>query len=132
MALDLSIVRDQFPALRRPAIFLDNPAGTQVPRRVIDRMTAYYTDCNANHGGAFATSRESDALAEEAHRAMADFLNATRWEEIIFGANMTTLTLHISRSLARAWSPGDTIVVTIPRNGANRFFARLRVIQDPP
>jgi cysteine desulfurase family protein (TIGR01976 family) len=82
-------------------------------------MTAYYTECNANHGGAFATSRESDALAEEAHWAMADFLNATRWEEIIFGANMTTLTLHISRSLARAWSSGDTILVTRLDHDAN-------------
>jgi cysteine desulfurase family protein (TIGR01976 family) len=127
MSLDLTQIRQQFPALRRPssivtgrsALFLDNPAGTQVARPVIDRITSYLTQHNANHGGAFATSIESDVLLDEAHAAMADMLNATRPEEIIFGANMTTLTLHISRSIARTWNPGDTIVVTRMDHDAN-------------
>jgi cysteine desulfurase family protein (TIGR01976 family) len=119
MNLDLSLVRQQFPALRRPALFLDNPAGTQVAHQVIERISAYLTQHNANHGGAFATAIESDALLDEAHTAMADLLNAARPEEIIFGANMTTLTLHISRSIARTWNPGDCIVVTRLDHDAN-------------
>jgi len=119
MPLDLQLIRQQFPALRRPAIFFDNPGGTQIARAALDRMTAYLTQYNANHEGAFATSRESDAVLEEAHCAMADFVNASRPEEIVFGANMTSLTLHISRSISRTWQPGDEIVVTRLDHDAN-------------
>lgn len=119
MPLDLFRIREQFPGLRRPAVFFDNPGGTQIAQRSLDRINSYLTLHNANHGGAFATSLESDAVLEEAHQAMADFLNARRPEEIVFGNNMTTLTLHISRSISRAWSPGDTIVVTHLDHDAN-------------
>ena len=119
MPLNLQLIREQFPSLRRPAIFFDNPGCTQIAQVAIDRMTAYLTQHNANHDGAFATSRESDAMLEEAHRAMADFLNASRPEEIVFGANMTSLTLHISRSISRTWQPGDEIVVTRLDHDAN-------------
>lgn len=119
MSLSLPAVRAQFPALRQPVIFFDNPGGTQIAQESIDRMVSYLTAHNANHGGAFATSQESDAILDEGHQAMADFLNARRAEEIIFGNNMTTLTLYISRSLARLWNPGDEIVVTRLDHDAN-------------
>jgi cysteine desulfurase family protein (TIGR01976 family) len=119
MSLDISLVREQFPSLKLPAVFLDNPGGTQIARRSLDRMVSYLSNSNANHGGAFATSIQSDAILAEAHQAMADFVNADRAEEIIFGANMTTLTLHISRSLARTWKHGDEIVVTRLDHDAN-------------
>ncbi len=119
MPLEPTLIRQQFPALDRQAIFLDNPGGTQISRHSLDRMVSYLTDHNANHGGAFATSIESDAILDEAHAAMADFLNASRPEEIIFGANMTTLTLHMSRSIARTWQAGDEIVVTRLDHDAN-------------
>ncbi|MEN4041108.1 MAG: cysteine desulfurase-like protein [Anaerolineaceae bacterium] len=121
MPLDLSIIRSQFPALQQHAgvIFLDNPGGTQIARQSLERLTAYLTQHNANHGGAFATSQRSDAILDDAHAAMADFYNATRPAEIIFGNNMTTLTLHISRSIARTWNAGDTIVVTRLDHDAN-------------
>jgi cysteine desulfurase family protein (TIGR01976 family) len=119
MSLDLAQIRACFPALRRAAIFLDNPGGTQIAQASLDRLNAYLVECNANHGGAFATSRQSDAVLEEAHTALADLFNAARPEEILFGANMTTLTLHISRSLARQWNPGDEIVVTRLDHDAN-------------
>ena len=104
--MDVHALRGQFPALERrqhgqPVIFFDGPGGTQVPRRVIDAMVHYLSTCNANHGGSFGTSRESDVILHSAHQAMADFLNAESPDEIIFGANMTSLTLHFSRSLAR-------------------------------
>ena len=101
MSLDLKAIRQQFPSLDRPAVFLDNPAGTQIAQQSLDRINKYLLECNANHEGMFETSRKSDEVLHEAHAAMADFLNAKRPEEIIFGNNMTTLTLHISRSLAR-------------------------------
>ena len=125
MPLDLSTIRNQFPALRRqaelsaPAVFFDNPGGTQIAQQSLDRMTAYLIQNNANHEGAFPTSQQSDAMLAEAHAAMADFYNAAHPEEIIFGNNMTTLTLHISRSIARTWNAGDTIVVTRLDHDAN-------------
>lgn len=101
--LNSEIVRAHFPALslNPETLFFDNPGGTQVAQEVIERMQHYYLHNNANHGGAFPTSRASDAVVAQARQAMADFLNAARAEEIIFGQNMTSLTLHISRSLAR-------------------------------
>jgi cysteine desulfurase family protein (TIGR01976 family) len=119
MTLDLFTIRQQFPGLHRPAIFFDNPGGTQIARQSIDRITSYLTQHNANHGGAFSTSIESDAVLEEAHLAMADLLNAARPDEIVFGNNMTSLTLHISRSISRTWKPGDEIVVTRLDHDAN-------------
>ncbi len=119
MTLDLSAVRSQFPSLDRPAIFLDNPGGTQIAKQSLDRIQKYLIECNANHGGAFATSIASDAVLEEGHQAMADFYNAASPEEIIFGNNMTTLTLYISRSISRDWKAGDEIVVTRLDHDAN-------------
>ncbi len=119
MALDLSVIRGEFPSLNRPAIFFDNPGGTQIARQSLERINKYLLECNANHEGAFATSIASDAVLEEAHQAMADFYNASSAEEIVFGANMTTLTLHISRSISRTWNEGDEIVVTRLDHDAN-------------
>lgn len=117
MALDLQKIRAQFPALAlkdegMPRVYLDNPGGTQVPQKVIDRMTQYLVKMNANKGGEFRTSYDSDALLAEAHAAMADLLNAKSPHEIIFGANMTTLTFAMSRALGRLLKPGDEIIVT--------------------
>ena len=119
MSFDLEAIRERFPGLKRPAIFFDNPAGTQVAQRALERMTDYLIHTNANRGGEFATSRESDAVVSQARQATADFLNASHPEEIIFGPNMTTLTLHLSRSIARTLEPGDTIVVTHLDHDAN-------------
>jgi selenocysteine lyase/cysteine desulfurase len=119
MPLDLAVIRSQFPALKRDAIYLDNPAGTQVVCTVLDRMRDYLVEHNANHEGAFATSRESDALVEASRAAAADFLNAENLSEIVFGPNMTSLTFNLSRSLVRTFSPGDEIVVTRLDHDAN-------------
>ena len=119
MPLDLALIRSQFPSLSKPVIFFDNPGGTQIARHSLDRINHYLLECNANHEGAFATSVASDAILEEAHQAMADFYNAPSAEEIIFGNNMTTLTLHLSRSISRAWNPGDSIIVTRLDHDAN-------------
>ncbi len=116
---NIKLIRQQFPALDRPAIFFDNPGGTQIAKHSLDRINKYLIECNANHEGAFATSIASDAVLDEAHRAMADFYNAPSAEEIVFGNNMTTLTLHISRSISRDWNEGDEIVVTRLDHDAN-------------
>ena len=110
-------IRAEFPALdvtddNRRRLFFDAPGGTQVPKQVIKRVTDYLVRSNANSGGPFVTSRDSDALSEEAHRAMADLLNAPAWEEIIFGANMTTLTLAMTRCLGLRFKAGDEILLT--------------------
>jgi cysteine desulfurase family protein (TIGR01976 family) len=116
--------RRQFPALSRRvggerAAFFDAPGGTQVPRCVIDAVAGYLAGSNANRGGLFATSRESDALLDRAHRAMAELLGSDDPDTIAFGPNMTTLTFALSRSLARTWRPGDEIVVTRLDHDAN-------------
>ena len=123
-AFDVDALRAQFPGLARqhdgrPAVFLDGPGGTQVPQRVIDAAGGYYREMNANSGGAFKTSELTDAMAAEAHAAVADFLGAASPDEIKFGANMTTLTLHIGRSIGATLQPGDEIVVTRLDHEAN-------------
>ncbi len=117
--LALDDVRSHFPSLASDAIFFDNPGGTQVAQEVVTRMQRYFSYSNANHGGAFRTSQVSDATVAEARQAVADFLHAARPEEIIFGQNMTSLTLHISRSIARLLNPGDELVVTRLDHDAN-------------
>jgi cysteine desulfurase family protein (TIGR01976 family) len=119
MTLNLSEIRAQFPSLNTQEVFFDNPGGTQITKASLDRMVNYLTMHNANKHGVFRTSIESDAVLHEAHAAMADFIHASRPEEIVFGANMTSLTLSISRSIARTWNPGDQIVVTRLDHDAN-------------
>jgi cysteine desulfurase family protein (TIGR01976 family) len=103
----------------KPVVYLDGPGGTQVPQRVIDAVARYYRESNANDGGAFATSAASDAVVAEAHAAVADFVGADSAEEIKFGANMTTLTFHVSRAITATFEPGDEIVVTTLDHEAN-------------
>jgi cysteine desulfurase family protein (TIGR01976 family) len=115
---DVEALRRRFPALAiedggRPVALFDGPGGTQVPDSVIEAIATYYRTSNANHDGAFLTSRRSDASVHESHRAMADMLGAADASEIKFGANMTSLTFHISRSIGASLAPGDEIVVTI-------------------
>jgi len=113
---DVAAVRRRFPALQlthdgQPMVFFDGPGGTQVPDTVIEAVTRYYRESNANHGGAFETSRRSDAIVESAHQAIADLLGVDT-DEITFGPNMTTLTFHVSRSIGAALGPGDEVIVT--------------------
>src|SRR3989441_6540419 len=115
--IDVQSVRRQFPAraLRvegGPVVSFDNPAGTQVPQRVIDRTAEYWRTMNANQGSVFTTSRQSDALIAEVRQAAATFLNAVSADEIVFGPNMTTLTFAFSRAIGRELKPGDELVVT--------------------
>jgi cysteine desulfurase family protein (TIGR01976 family) len=119
MILDPIQLRAQFPALATGAVYFDNPGGTQVPQRVIDRMVDYLKRSNANLGGAFPTSQASDALIEETRIAVADFLNAASPEEIVFGPNMTSLSFNLSRSIARELNSGDEILVTRLDHDAN-------------
>jgi len=120
---DLTWVRSQFPALLQtvnghPAVFLDEPGGTQMPQRVIDAITNYLAHDNANSGGAYATSRRTDAMIAGARTAMADFFNCDP-DEVIFGQNMTALTFALSRALGRQFGPGNEILVTHLDHDAN-------------
>ena len=119
MTFDVPLIREQFPALSKETIYFDNPGGTQIVKNSLDRINTYLTEYNANLHGVFATSRASDAVLDEAYRATADFLNAGQPEEIVFGPNMTSLTFNISRSIARTWKSGETIVVTRLDHDAN-------------
>ncbi|MBA3824815.1 MAG: cysteine desulfurase-like protein [Ktedonobacterales bacterium] len=123
VAPDLAEVRAYFPSFEQqvnnhPIVFFDNPGGTQVPQQVIEATTEYYLYANANTHGAFATSQRTDTIIEEARLAVADLLNCDA-HEVIFGANMTTLTFSLSRALGRTLVAGDEIIVTTLDHDAN-------------
>lgn len=124
MDFEIQTVRSQFPSLHpkhpdTPRVYFDNPAGTQVPRRVIDRMVNCLIETNANVGGFFETSKSVESLITETREALADFLNAKSTEEIIFGQNMTSLTFHLAHALEEHIRPGDEIVLTRMDHDAN-------------
>ena len=121
--LDVAWVREQFPSLQlqvngHAAAFLDGPAGTQVPKQVMDAVQNYFLTSNANTCGAFATSRSNDAIIASARAAMADFFNCET-DEVVFGQNMTTITFALARAIGRVLEPGDEIVVTTLDHDAN-------------
>lgn len=119
-------LRAQFPSLSRidphtgrPVIYLDGPAGSQVPESVIQAISGYYRNHNANYAGKFASSQETVAIMQQAHQAAADWFGTSEPRECIFGANMTTLTLAFSRALSRTWQAGDRVLVTELDHDAN-------------
>jgi cysteine desulfurase family protein (TIGR01976 family) len=119
MKFDIDEIRSHFPSLKEGAVFFDNPGGTQVPREVIEAVSDYYRNVNSNTHGAFFTSERTDAIIDEARGAVADFLNSRSTEEIAFGANMTTLTFNVSRSISRELQAGDEVIVTRLDHDAN-------------
>lgn len=130
--LDIAWVREQFPSLRLQvngctAAFLDGPAGTQVPKQVIDAVQNYFLNSNANTYGAFLTSRRTDEMILSARAAIADFFNCDR-DEVVFGQNMTTITFGLARAVGRELRAGDEIVVTTLDHDAN--VAPWRVLQE--
>ena len=133
MSFPIELVRDRFPALAvkdggRKRIYFDAPGGTQACRSAIERMSHHLTGGTANSGGAFATSVLTDTLSRHAHEAVADLLGGTAGE-IAFGPNMTSLTLAVSRALARDWQGGDELIVTRLDHDAN-VAPWLAVVQD--
>jgi len=120
----VSEIRGEFPAIQqkaggRPLTFMDGPGGTQVHGSVIEAMERYLTEANSNASGAFLFSQRTDETVASARRAMAELLNASRPEEIVFGPNMTSLTFNLSRAIGRTLAPGDEIVVTRLDHDAN-------------
>jgi cysteine desulfurase family protein (TIGR01976 family) len=118
-------LRSMFPALARcmpdgtPIAFFDGPAGTQVPRTVIEAISDYLIRCNANRHGCFLTADETEECFAKAHRLYADFMGVDDPDEIVFGANMTTLTFQMSRALSQTWQAGDEIILTRLDHDAN-------------
>ncbi len=117
MTYPIDAVRTAFPSLAicdagKPRIYLDNPAGTQVPARVAEATARALIETNANLGGYFVTSRAAEKLVEDARSAMAAFLNARSAHEIVIAQSMTNLTFNLARSLGRTLRAGDEIVVT--------------------
>ena len=129
---DIAWVREQFPSLQlkvngQQAAFLDGPAGTQVPRQVIDAVHKYFLEANANTYGAFLTSRRTSEMISASRAAMADLFNCSP-EEVIFGQNMTTITLSLARAIGRDLKPGDEILLTILDHDAN--YSPWKVLEE--
>ncbi len=118
VAFDVDAVRARFSALSSPLAFFDGPGGTQVPDSVIDAVASYFRKSNANVGGPYETSRRTEALITHARLTAADFLGCTP-QEVVFGANMTTLNFALTRAAARGWNAGDAVVVTQLDHDAN-------------
>jgi cysteine desulfurase family protein (TIGR01976 family) len=124
MTFNLEAIRSQFPSLHETddgvaRVYFDNPAGTQVPRSVVKRMSQCMLGASANLGGYFRTSELAGEIVADAQSAMADFLNAPSSDEIVFGQNMTSLTFHVSRSIGKHFSAGDEIVLSRMDHDAN-------------
>ncbi len=123
MSLDIGAVRAQFPSLSTDngerRIYLDNPAGTQVPGLVVQRMSECLLDGNANLGGYFRTADLAAEFVHAGRSAMADFLNVSSPDEITFGQNMTTITLHLSRSIGQFLNAGDEIILSRMEHDSN-------------
>src|SRR5499427_4389574 len=122
-SFDIAWVREQFPSLElqvngQPAAFMDGPAGTQVPRQVMDAVQNYFLEANANTYGAFLTSRRTNEVISSARGAMADLFNCTP-DEVVFGQNMTTITFDLSRAIGRELEAGDEILLTTLDHDAN-------------
>jgi cysteine desulfurase family protein (TIGR01976 family) len=115
---DVEAVRARYSALQRPLAFFDGPGGTQVPDEVIDAVSSYYRESNANVSGPYETSRRTEALVAQARVTAGDFLGCSP-EEAIFGANMTTLAFALTRTAGREWRAGDQILVTKLDHDAN-------------
>jgi cysteine desulfurase family protein (TIGR01976 family) len=125
MANTIENVRQQFPALTplniSPVpIYFDGPGGTQIPQSVIDAVGNYYRQGNSNLGGDFLASQKTVALVQSARERIASLVGAAASENIVFGANMTTLTLHFSRSISQSWQAGDNIILSESDHGGNR------------
>ena len=111
LALDVAAVRARFSALSRDLVFFDGPGGSQVPDEVIDAIAGYLRESNANVSGPYETSRRTEELVDESRRVGGRFLGCAP-EEVVFGANMTTLNFALTRTVGRTFEPGDEIVVT--------------------
>ena len=134
MEFPISEVRAEFPSLSVrdegvARVYLDNPAGTQVPGTVVEAIGHYLLHSASNAGGKFKTSVETDRVWLRAHESMAEFLGARSFAEIIIGQSMTSLTFHISRSICHAFQPGDQIVITRMEHEGN-VGAWLEIAKD--
>src|SRR5207244_11968110 len=115
---DVEAVRARFSALQRPLAFFDGPGGTQVPDDVIDAVSRYYRESNANVSGPYETSRRTEALVAQSRVTAGEFLGCSP-DEVTFGANMTTLAFALTRTAGREWRDGDEILVTKLDHDAN-------------
>src|SRR5947208_5694422 len=118
LALDVAAARARFSALQNELVFFDGPGGTQVPDAVIEAIAAYLRESNANVSGPYETSRRTERLVADARLVAGSFLGGSP-DEVVFGANMTTLNFALSRSAAREWAEGDEVVVTRLDHDAN-------------
>ncbi len=126
MSFDPQAIRHLFPMLHSPEpetgqipIFFDNPAGTQVPVPMMEKVSQYFMRHNANMGGHFHRSQQTEAILRDARQVMAAFVNAPQPEEIVFGQSMTTLNFALSRALAQRCLPDGEIVLTRMDHDAN-------------
>ncbi len=116
--LDVSAIRGRFTALQRRLAFFDGPGGTQCPDSVIDAISAYLRNDNANVGAAYGTSKRTTELVEVAHATAGRFLGCSG-DEVAFAQSMTSLNFLLTRALARELKAGDEVLVTKLDHDAN-------------
>ena len=112
-------LRQHFPGVRDGWARFDGPAGTQMVDVAIRAMADFAASgANANSGGAFAAADACDALMDRARATVGQLIGADP-SGIVFGANMTTMTLAFTRAIARTLAPGDRVVGTRLDHDAN-------------
>ena len=119
-------IRSEFPSLLtqdekgNQVVYLDGPGGTQVPTSVIESISDYYKECNANTHGEFLSSKKTDEIMENMREKVSVFLGAESKGCISIGQNMTTLSYSLARAFSKIFKQGDEVIITELDHEANR------------
>lgn len=117
--LDVNFVRKLFPALESDFVFMDNAGGSQAAGKVVSRITDFFTHYNVQLGGSYKVSAEAGDELEKVKHSVANYVNASRTEEVIIGSSTTMLLRILSLTISRQWAPGDEVVITNSDHEAN-------------
>ena len=117
--LDLDFVRQQFPALKKDFIFMDNAGGSQALEGVMNRIQDYFTNYNVQLGGSYEVSAEAAVQLKKVHQQLAEYLNAKKVEEVVVGTSTTMLLRILSMSLSQQWKAGDEVIISNSDHEAN-------------
>jgi cysteine desulfurase family protein (TIGR01976 family) len=117
--LDLDAIRRQFPALNDEVAYLDNAGGSQVLRRVADRVHEYLLTTSVQLGASYTESQRAGERVVAARQAVAELINAPHDDEVVMGGSTTALLFLLTRALSSGIRPGDEIIVTDSDHEAN-------------
>ena len=113
------MIRAEFPALSTGTVFLDNAGGSQVLRRVADRIHDYLLTTSVQLGASYAESQSASEKVLAARRSVAELINARHDDEVVMGGSTTGLMFLLTQAILPSIRPGDEIIVTNSDHEAN-------------